>query len=137
VLAALAASFGCAFSIFREVSRATLMPLTALLATAGMAAVAVFTTLAPGLSRELMIFREAALFGRHALPAPASGLGRALGIIREVPAAGLAALAGNVPLLFSSIDAKPRFEVWDWSRSAIIKTSKLWSVRHRSNALDP
>jgi hypothetical protein len=36
--------------------------------------------------------------------------------------------------LFSSIDAKPRFEVGDWSRSAIINTSKLWNV-HRSNTL--
>jgi hypothetical protein len=85
-----------------------------------MVIVSVFATLAPGLSRELMIFREAALFGRHTLPALASGLGSALGIIREIPAAGLAALAGNVPLLFSSIEAKPRFEVWDWSRPAII-----------------
>jgi len=103
VLAAFAASFGFAFSIFREVS-------PALMSARGLTAVAVFATLA-------------------------SGLGSALGIIREVPAATLAALAGNGSLFFSSIDAKPRFEVWDWSRSAIIKTSKLWSVRHRSNAL--
>jgi hypothetical protein len=44
----------------------------------------VLATLAPGLSRELMIFREAALFGRHVVPALASGLGSALGIIREI-----------------------------------------------------
>jgi hypothetical protein len=47
-------------------------------------AATVLATLAPGLSRELMIFREAALFGRHVVPALASGLGSALGIIREI-----------------------------------------------------
>jgi hypothetical protein len=58
-----AAGFGRPFPIFREVSGATLMPtlgmptmsLTALVATAGLAAVAAFAALAPGLSRQFMI----------------------------------------------------------------------------------
>jgi hypothetical protein len=123
VLAALAAGFGRPFPIFREVSRATLMPtmgLTALVAAAGMAAVALFATLAPGLSRELMIFREAALFGRHAVPALASGSAARSGSFANFPPLASPPLLAMSRCSFSSVDAKPRFEVWNWSRSAII-----------------
>jgi hypothetical protein len=128
VLAALAAGFGRPFPIFREVSGAALMPTLGmptmgLTALVGLAAVAVFATLAPGLSRELMIFREAALFGRHAVPALATGLGSALGIIREVPAARLTALAGNVPLLF-----------FVHRREAAVRSLGLVSISHNNTS---
>jgi len=51
VLAAFAASFGFAFSIFREVS-------PALMSARGLTAVAVFATLASGLGSALGIIRE-------------------------------------------------------------------------------
>jgi hypothetical protein len=102
VFAALAAGFGGALAVFGRVAAATLMAAAlraaALMTVADLAAMTVLAAFAAGLGGQLMITRKAAFVGRNALSTLTAGFGGAFGVVLEVSAAGLAALAGNVAL---------------------------------------
>jgi hypothetical protein len=57
---------------------------------------------------------------RHAVPALASGSAARSGSFANFPPLASPPLLAMSRCSFSSVDAKPRFEVWNWSRSAII-----------------
>jgi hypothetical protein len=99
MLAAPAAGFSGAFAVLGKISLATLMAGAMLWGGGAMAAVAMLAALSAGFGRQLTILREAALIGWYVLAALAAGLGGARRIVLEVPAAGLAAFAGDFPLL--------------------------------------
>ena len=130
VLAAFAAGFRGTFAVLSEIALAALVTAAVLPARrtivvmrAGcLSAVAMLAALSASFGRQLAVLREAALLGWYVLAALAAGLGGARRIVLEIPPLAWPPLLAISRRFCSSIEAKPRFEVWDWSRSAIITT---------------